>query len=103
MRERYDLLGAWPSVEGHMPWMPSWWWGVLVEAHGPGTRDVSCGPSLGVSWVDRSIVREEPIVRSSVVPSVCLAAVLPVVHVPVAPSCRRVLVRFGRSCCWWCS
>ena len=52
-REGYDPFGVWPSVEGHMPWMPSWS-DVYVEGHGPGTRDVACGPSLCIN--QRSIV-----------------------------------------------
>ena len=41
----YDPRGTWPSFAGRMPWMHSWS-DVPVEAHGSGTRDVSCGPSL---------------------------------------------------------
>ena len=84
VRERYDPLGSFPCVGGHSPWMSSWWWDVRVDAHGADTRDVACGPSLDVSWVDPNIVVEEPIVRSPVVSSVSSSAVLPVVDVPVA-------------------
>ena len=64
---------------------------IFIGGHGPGTRDVGCGPSLytnqrvpgGYLWIDKSIVKEELVARSSV-PS-------PVVPVPVA---RPVVV------CW---
>ena len=44
----YDPLGTWPSLVGPMPWTDSWS-DVSVETHGPGTREVSCGPFLCVN------------------------------------------------------
>ena len=59
------------------------WFDVRVEEHGPGTRNIACGPFLcinlrcrpGYLWIDRSSVQEEP--------AICSSAVPPVVHVPV--------------------
>ena len=79
----YDPLGTWPSFAGEKPWMHSWS-DVSVEEHGPGTRDVACGPSLcinhrcrpGYLWIDRSSVQEEFVVCSSAVPPVALSPVV---------------------------
>ena len=66
---------------------------VSVEAHGPGTREASCGPSLcvdrrcrpGYLWIDRSSVKEEL--------AVCSSAIPPVVHAPVV----RLVVVYSLS------
>ena len=81
----YDPLGTWPGFAGRMPWMHSWS-DASVEAHGLGTREVSCGPSLcvdqlcrpGYLWINRSSVQEEP--------AVCSSAVPPAVRSPVVRS-----------------
>ena len=76
----YDPFGTWPSFGGCMPWM-SPYLDVSIGAHGPGIREVSCGPSLcidqcsqlGYLWIDRSSVKEEFVVRSSAVRSVVVS------------------------------
>ena len=83
--EKYDVLGTWPSVDGHMPWMHSWS-DVSVEARGLGTREFACSPSLclnqrcrpgGYLWVDRSSAKEELVVSASaVLPAACSSVAL---------------------------
>ena len=102
-----DPLGTWASSAAGPPWTGRCL-DIFVGGHGPGTREVACGPSLyinqrgfgGYLWIDRSVVEEEPIVCSSAVPP---AVRSPVVRsVVVSPggargsvSCRSTPVRVG--------
>ena len=73
----YDPLGTWPSFADSMS-------DVSVGEHGPGTREIACGPSLyidqrgfgGYLWIDRSVVKDEPTVCPSAVPPVVISPVV---------------------------